>query len=231
MQYLSEYQSFPSVSSLNEALYRHTCDHYYEMSDTDRNVLKLIGRFAVKYRGAAHLKASTIAQAIGKSEKTARRSLGKLQALGILVKVSTMRKVAGGYGANIYLVQSPVSSRAEGEKPMESTPEPEKMESEAITLSSEKELLSNNTSCSPYIRFKRLIADKKVRNKIYGIWLAHTSYLKNAFDHDVLLNVGITAAMTAFKSTGVRNIVGYYNGVLDRMLDRLYFAEVYSDIS
>jgi predicted transcriptional regulator len=227
MQYLSENQSFQSVSALNEALYRHTCDHYYEMSDTDRSVLKLIGRFAVKYRGAAHLKASTIAEAIGKSEKTARRSLGKLQTLGILVKVSTMRKVAGGYGANIYLVQSPVSSREEAEKPTESTPEPAKTEPEAITLSSEKELTNVNTSCSPYVRFKQLIADKKVRNKIYGIWLAHTSYLKGAFDKDVLLNVGISAVMVTFKANKVKNLPGYFNGVLDRMLDRVYFAEVY----
>jgi predicted transcriptional regulator len=233
MQYLSEYQSFQSVSALNEALYRHTCDHYYEMSDTDRSVLKLIGRFAVKYRGAAHLKASTIAQAIGKSEKTARRSLGKLQTLGILVKVSTIRKVAGGYGANIYLVQSPVSSREEALKPTESTPEPAKTEPEAITLSSEKELLSNNTSAtapvsdSPYVRFKRLIADKKLRNRLYGIWLAHTSYLKGAFDKDVLLNVGISAVMVTFKANKVKNLPGYFNNVLDRKLDRLYFAEVY----
>jgi DNA-binding Lrp family transcriptional regulator len=87
--------------------------------------------------------------------------------------------------------------------------------------------LLHNTSTSPYVKFKALIADKKVRNKIYGIWLAHTSYLKGAYSNSVLLNVGITAAMTAFKSPGVKNIVGYYHGVLDRMLDRLYFAEVH----
>jgi hypothetical protein len=85
----------------------------------------------------------------------------------------------------------------------------------------------HNTSTSPYARFKQLIADKKVRNRVYGIWLAHTSCLKGAFNKDVLLNVGISAVMATFKANKVKNLPGYFNGVLDRMLDRLYFAEVY----
>jgi predicted transcriptional regulator len=231
MRYLSEYQTFQSVDQLNEALYRHTCDHYFAMNETDRSVLKLLGGYAVKYLGAAHLKAATIAEVIGKSEKTVRRSLSKLQSLGIIEKVSTMRKVTGGYGANVYVVQSTVSSRQQAEKPTESTQEPAKKEAEAITLSSEKELLSSYNTyeqpVSPYVRFKQLIADKKLRNKIFGIWLAQTAPIKNVYAADVLLNVGIKAVMTAFKSSGVKSLTGYYNGVLDRMLDRLYFADVY----
>lgn len=232
MRYLSQHQSFQSVAALNEALYRHTCDHYFAMNETDRSVLKMLGRYAVKYVGVAHLKAATIAEAIGKSEKTVRRALCKLQGLGVIAKVKTLRQVSGGYGANLYVIQPPdqskVSSRPEAVKPVTTTSEPAKKVTEACTYSSAKELLNNNTSCSPYVRFKQLIADKKLRNRIFGVWLAHTSYLKGAYSDSVLLNVGITAAMTAFKSTGVRNIVGYYNGVLDRMLDRLYFAETFS---
>ncbi|MFD2681502.1 hypothetical protein [Bacillus seohaeanensis] len=149
-----------------------------------------------------------------------------------------MRKVTGGYGANVYVinnVQSPVSSRQQAEKPTEATHEPAKKEAEAITLSSEKELLSSYNTyeqpASPYVRFKQLIADKKLRNKIYGIWLAHTSYLKNVYDKDVLLNAGVTAIMTTFKANKVRNPAGYFNGVLDRMLDRLYYADVYEIFS
>jgi predicted transcriptional regulator len=236
MRYLSQHQSFQTVTALNEALYRHTCDHYFTMNETDRSVLKMLGRYAVKYVGVAHLKAATIAQAIGKSEKTVRRALSKLQGLGVIAKVKTLRQVSGGYGANLYVIQPPadvndqsqVSSRQEAEEPVTTTSEPAKKDTEACTYSSAKELLNNNTSCSPYVRFKQLIADKKLRNRIFGVWLAHTSYLKGAYSDSVLLNVGITAVMTAFKSTGVRNIVGYYNGILDRMLDSLYFAETHA---
>ncbi|KMK93739.1 helix-turn-helix domain-containing protein [Rossellomorea marisflavi] len=236
MRYLSQHQSFQSVAALNEALYRHTCDHYFAMHETDRSVLKMLGRYAVKYVGVAHLKAATIAQSIGKSEKTVRRALSKLQGLGVIAKMKTLRQVSGGYGANLYVIQPPVvvndqsqvSSRPKAEKPVTTTSEPAKKGTEACTYSSAKELLNNNTSCSPYVRFKQLIADKKLRNRIFGVWIAHTSYLRGAYSDSVLLNVGITAVMTAFKSTGVRNIVGYYNGILDRMLDRLYLAETFS---
>ncbi|MEW4328212.1 helix-turn-helix domain-containing protein [Rossellomorea marisflavi] len=235
MRYLSQHQSFQSVAALNEALYRHTCDHYFAMNKTDRNVLKMLGRYAVKYVGVAHLKAVTIAEAVGKSEKTVRRALSKLQCLGVIAKVKTLRQVSGGYGANLYVIQPPVaandqsqvSSRQIAEEPVTTTSEPAKKDTEACTYSSAKELSNDKTSCSPYVRFKKLIADKKLRNKIYGIWLAHTSYLKGAYDNAVLLNVGITAIMVAFKANKVKNLPGYFNGVLDRMLDRLYFADVY----
>jgi predicted transcriptional regulator len=241
MRYLSEHQSFQSVSALNEALYRHTCANYFEMNETDRCILKLLGRYAVKFIGVAHLKAATIADTISKSEKTVRRSLSKLQELGVITKVKTLRKISGGYGANIYVIQPPIdvdvqsqtTNRQNEDKPVTTTSELAKNGTESFSSPSEKELPNSNTysdedvSVNPYSRFKQLIADKKLRNKIYGIWLAHTSYLKGAFDKDILLNVGITAAMTAFKASNVHNVAGYYNGVLDRMLDRLYLAEVH----
>ncbi|TYO73069.1 helix-turn-helix domain-containing protein [Rossellomorea marisflavi] len=242
MSYLSQHQSFQSVAALNEALYHYTCDHYFAMNDTDRSVLKMLGRYAVKYVGVAHLKAVTIAQAIGKSEKTVRRALSKLQGLGVIAKVKTLRQVSGGYGANLYVIQPPadvidqsqVTSRPEAEKPDTTTSEPANKAEEACTYSSAKELSNDNTttdvpaSVSPYVRFKQLIADKKLRNRLYGVWLAHTSYLKGSYAPDVLLNVGITAAMSAYKARGVRNVTAYYHGILDRMLDRLYFAETFS---
>jgi predicted transcriptional regulator len=240
MRYLSEYQTFQSVGELNEALYRHTCDHYFAMNETDRSILKLIGSYAVKYLGAAHLKAATIAEAIGKSEKTARRSLSKLQTLGIIAKVSTMRKVTGGYGANVYVinnVQSPVSSRQQAEKPTEATHEPAKKEAEAITLSSEKELLSSYNTyeqpVSPYVRFKRMVSnfvdDRKLTNRLYGIYLAHSSYLRNSFDVNAILDAGVEAVKVTFQATKrkpLRNVAGYYNGVLDRLLDRLVYDDI-----
>ena len=43
---------------------------------------------AVKYPGVAHLKAATIAKAIGISEKTVRRALNRLQSLVIIETVT-----------------------------------------------------------------------------------------------------------------------------------------------
>jgi DNA-binding Lrp family transcriptional regulator len=119
MHYLSQYQTFNSKEELNAAIYAHIKRNSYDLNETDRKALKMIARYAVKFAGAAHLKASTIAQLIGKSEKTARRVVNKLVDLGIIRKVATMRKINGGKGANILQIlpvedgndQSTLSSR------------------------------------------------------------------------------------------------------------------------
>jgi predicted transcriptional regulator len=119
MHYLSQYQTFNSKEELNTAIYAHIKRNSYDLNETDRKALKMIARYAVKFAGAAHLKATTIAQLIGKSEKTARRVVNKLADLGIIRKVATMRKINGGKGANILQIlpvedandQSTLSSR------------------------------------------------------------------------------------------------------------------------
>ncbi|WP_394812043.1 hypothetical protein [Bacillus licheniformis] len=59
----------------------------------------------------------------------------------------------------------------------------------------------------------------------YGIYLAHTSFLKGVYDSETLEEIGLYAVRQTFigtKRKHIRNLAGYYNGVLDRMLDRLY---------
>ncbi|MDI3412503.1 helix-turn-helix domain-containing protein [Bacillus sonorensis] len=63
-----------------------------------------MARYAVKFAGAAHLKAETLADLIGKSVKTARRVVNKLASLSIVQKVATTRKINGGKGANIIVI-------------------------------------------------------------------------------------------------------------------------------
>lgn len=119
MHYLSQYQTFNSKEELNTAIYAHIKRNSYDLNETDRKALKMIARYAVKFTGAAHLKAATIAELIGKSEKTARRVVNKLVDLGIIRKVATIRKINGGKGANILQIlpvedgndQSTLSSR------------------------------------------------------------------------------------------------------------------------
>ncbi|MDT0161856.1 helix-turn-helix domain-containing protein [Bacillus sp. AG4(2022)] len=111
MLLLEEYKSFNTVADLNAAIYAHLCDHWNDMTDTDRNTLKILARYSVKYPGAAHLKAATLGVLIGKSEKTARRILNKLQSLGILRKITTIRPKSKGTGANIIQIQQPKASQ------------------------------------------------------------------------------------------------------------------------
>ena len=110
--YLSKYQTFSTTQELNHTVYTHIKRNSPYLNKTVRNTLKVIARYAVKYSGAAHLKAKTIAELIGKSEKTARRSVNKLAELGIIKKIATTRKVNGGKGANIIVIQ-PINNERE----------------------------------------------------------------------------------------------------------------------
>ncbi|SLC72847.1 Uncharacterised protein [Mycobacteroides abscessus subsp. massiliense] len=135
MHYLAEHQTFDSTAALNSAVYEHIKRNTYDLNDTDRQALKKIARYAVKFSGAAHLKAETLADLIGKSVKTARRALNKLATLGIVKKIATTRKINGGKGANIIVIlpvddQSTVSNRVQAEKPTETTAEAPKTENE-----------------------------------------------------------------------------------------------------
>ncbi|MGY5347923.1 helix-turn-helix domain-containing protein [Bacillus subtilis] len=146
MHYLAEHQTFDSTAQLNEAVYEHIKRNTYELNDTDRRALKMIARYAVKFSGAAHLKAETLASLIDKSVKTARRALNKLAGLGIVKKVATTRKINGGKGANIIVIlpvnnaseaeddQSTMSNRGQAEKPTESTVETPKTKNEPSDL-------------------------------------------------------------------------------------------------
>src|SRR5690625_165495 len=108
--YLTQYQTFNTTQELNHTVYTHIKRNSLFLNETVRNTLKAIARYAVKYSGAAHLKAKTIAELIGKSEKTARRSVNKLAELGIIKKIATTRKVNGGKGANIIVIQPVTNS-------------------------------------------------------------------------------------------------------------------------
>ncbi|MEB3692694.1 helix-turn-helix domain-containing protein [Bacillus amyloliquefaciens] len=135
MHYLAEHQTFDSTADLNSAVYEHIKRNTYDLNDTERQALKKIARYAVKFSGAAHLKAETLAGLIGKSVKTARRVLNKLATLGIVKKIATMRKINGGKGANIIVIlpvddQSTMSNRGQAEKPTVTTAEAPKTENE-----------------------------------------------------------------------------------------------------
>lgn len=133
MHYLSEYQSFDNVQELNHHVSMHERAHTYDLTPTIRRVLRFIARYSVKYPGASHLKVDTIAEGIGKSNRTVRRAIKTLTSLGIIDKRETTRKKRGGDGANIYVIRpchSDVSARSEAPKPTESSDTPDNLRKE-----------------------------------------------------------------------------------------------------
>lgn len=245
MEYLREYQTFHNKDELNAAIKEHLSRYKYDLNDTDRDILLLISRYAVKYPGVTHLKTETIAQAVGKSKRTVQRVIRKLERLGIIERVPFFRHVSGGFGANVYRVMSPVSPREQAAEPCQSTDKPEKIANEPITSFKQQNTnLVNTYANAPqptthYGKFRQLIAatlgnvDKRLIYRLYGVYKGQSTPLLrlNAYKKDEVESVGLQALKTAIMSTkrkNIRNLCGYYNGVLDRMFDRLYDESIYS---
>lgn len=224
MNYLADHQTFTSKYELNEAVNEHITSNNRELNETDRDVLLAISRYAVKFPGAAHLKADTLASIVGKSTITVRRVINKLVRLQIIEKRPFIRTVKKGFGANLLLIlpfndKSVVITRSEAEKPVPATDEAAKTKKEPCSFINKKELVNNTYSKTVpvYRQFINLLTSKlgnsKLAGRLYGVLLA-----KKKVDN----TMGILALETALNAQeeGLirKDVVSYYSGVLDRMI-------------
>src|SRR5690625_1528432 len=87
---LSQLSMFESVDQMNEAIKTHKQAH--ELSQTDRDILDAISRYACKYKGVCYLSKQKLAESAGfKSRRTAIRACNRLEALGIIEQNETRR--------------------------------------------------------------------------------------------------------------------------------------------
>ncbi|ASN05298.1 helix-turn-helix domain-containing protein [Virgibacillus necropolis] len=236
MNYLSQYQPFNDKHELNEAVSDHLSRCKYDLNETDRDVLMMLSRYSVKYAGVSHLKVTTIANTVGKTKRTVQRTIRKLERLHIIETRSFLRKVTGGLGANIYVFLSPSVASSMTPRTSTETPTPVKdsaqvAENEPILFTNEKELLRNTSHKAPYKAFKDAVNtfagndSQPLVSKLYGVYLAQTKALKQAYEESELIDVAIqaiNATMHASKRKAIRNVPGYYNGVISAMIDRMY---------
>ena len=103
--YLIDYAYFTKKHELDEALKKHRSTNWTKMNDTDHDVLGMIRSHSSNF-GVAHLKHSTIEKGIGKSNSTVRRSLRKLNQLGIIDRIHYIRPLMTGLGPNIYAIKT-----------------------------------------------------------------------------------------------------------------------------
>lgn len=104
IDYLADYSYFTSKEDIEHAVRQHRTMNWKDLNDTDRDVLDVIRLDTIRF-GAAHLKHDAIASIIGKSNATVRRSIRKLEKLGIIDRILYIRPVMSGLGANIYVIK------------------------------------------------------------------------------------------------------------------------------
>lgn len=249
--YLKEYARFNTIEEMDAAAEQHVMTHWDELTKSDRQVLDVIRRYSVKY-GAAHLKHGTIEEAIGKSNITVRRAIRKLVNLDIIEKVHYIRPVMSGLGANIYIIlpfddQGKMNGRDDDEKPHEDD-EIEQFPADEAPLS--KSLLkskdlnytslteSPRLSTSLFNRMKNLltmtIGDTKLAREFYGIhrvvsgrMLKYEIYKDDRHVFEDLAYRALMITVMAAKKKAIRNLPGYYKGVLDKLVDETYFKNIF----
>lgn len=145
---LKQFETKEEMNELVKAVRYHFAD---ELNTTALAVLDYISQYAVTVLGVAKLKVETIANAIGKSVRTINYVTKRLHDLSIVNKVETRRKVRGGDGANVYVInansiiekqevaeglqgdcRAAIAGRPVGETPTESKGEEAKMENETL---------------------------------------------------------------------------------------------------
>lgn len=93
--------AFDSVEEFNRFIRKVRYLFADRLNGTDRELLDYMSRYAVKYIGVFGQKIATMGQALEKGSATVRRSLAKMEQLGILRRVPYIRPRKGGNGANL----------------------------------------------------------------------------------------------------------------------------------
>ncbi|MDN4609005.1 helix-turn-helix domain-containing protein [Sporosarcina highlanderae] len=249
--YLRDYSRFETIAEMDAAAEQHLMKHWNDLTKSDIQVFDIIRRYSVKY-GAAHLKHATIEKAIGKSNATVRRAITKLASLGIIEKVHFIRPVMSGLGANIYVIlpfneQGKMNDRDHVEESRE-VKESEQISKDQALLSkslvkskdlnytSQQE--SSKLSTSLFSRMKDLLAgtlgDSKLAREFFGIhraisgrMLKYEIYQGDGHIFEDLAYRALMITVMATKKKVIRNLPGYFKGVLDKLVDDIYFKDIF----
>jgi hypothetical protein len=224
----SNLATFENIDQLNETV--RTYKRQLELNKTELAVLDLLHRYSAKYKGVSFLCKNKIGELIGKSRRTIIRVCQRLESLGVIRQLPMKRASDMQQTSNAIVIQ-PVKSEdvfvSVTQEPAE-TVTPIKQNNSL----KQKPYIHNTYLASPYVKFKDFVSnfvdDQKLTSKLYGIYLAQSSYIRDVYDSGELFNIGLQALKTTFLATKrkkLRNITGYYHGTICRMYDRFQHEE------
>jgi hypothetical protein len=233
----SNLATFENIEQLNETVREYKCKYKETLSNTELALLDVLHRYSAKYKGVSFLCKNKIAELIGKSRRTVIRVCHRLEALGIIRQLPMKRASDMQQTSNAIVIQ-PVKNEDVfangGDVASDVTQEPAENVTpvrQDIPLK-QKPYIHNTYLASPYVKFKDFVSnfvdDQKLTSKLYGIFLAQSSYIRDVYDSGELFNIGMQALKATFQATKrkkLRNITGYYHGTICRMYDRMQHEE------
>ncbi|EGQ26812.1 hypothetical protein HMPREF9372_1203 [Sporosarcina newyorkensis 2681] len=249
--YLSQYARFQKKIEIDTAARQHVDLHWNAMNKTDRTVLEMIRCYSVKYL-AAHLKHQTIETKLNVSNSTVRRTLRKLEKLQIIERIHYVRPVMSGLGANIYVIlpindQGNLDRGIEADGPNTAAVSKPVLENEPSFYKSQniKDPIKTShpegekLSTSLFAKMKNILAltgdDSKTR-EFFGIYRGLAGRMLKFEIHkdkgelfEDLAYRAMRISVLAMKKKTIRNLPGYFNGVLRELIDEALFSDIYQE--
>lgn len=235
-QYLSqsestykELQSFESVELMNAAINEHKQAH--DLTNTERQILDAISRYACKYEGVCYLSKQKIAEEAGfKSRRTAIRACLRLEKLGIIKQYETRRIKGDRRQSSNIIVIKPVTAESHAQEAPSKTikssntykdtePREEKLSVDTIIKRGLRHAIPKSVydALSPFFGGQELY-------DVYGILLR----AKSAINRDIRIEDHASDFMDAFynvvrlfKADKVRSLYGLLYTTWERLSARI----------
>lgn len=243
---------FDSIKDFNNNIEMFLAVHKKDFTAGEMIAFKRLVRLAASVKGVATASIRYILKKIeeksngyGISEATFHRMKRKAIKFGILTVQATGRK-NGSQSSNLWIFNRFVSENNTNDTPVKRQENQKKHDNQAVEhekstfetndtpiktdihFKTNKRFI-NNTYSKPYVKFIEMVSnfvqDMKLTSKLYGIYLAQISYIKEHYNPNELLEIGIQAIKITFQATKkikIHSITGFYHVTLDRLLDGLY---------
>ncbi|MEK4025917.1 hypothetical protein [Sporosarcina sp. FSL W7-1283] len=249
--YLSQYAKFQNKIEMDAAARQHIDLHWNAINKTDRAVLEMIRCYSVIYL-AAHLKHQTIETKLSLSNSTVRRTLRKLEKLQIIERIHYVRPVMSGLGANIYVIL-PINDQGNLDRGVEVTEPNQDVVSEAVLEKEPSFYKSQNTkdfiktshsageklSTTLFTKMKDILSltgDSAKTREFFGIYRALSGRMlkfgiykgKEEVFEDLAYRA-MRISVMATKTKRIRNLPGYFSGVLRELIDETFFSDIYQE--
>ncbi|UOQ48141.1 hypothetical protein MUN88_19170 [Gracilibacillus caseinilyticus] len=247
---LSELQplaTFETTAEMDDVIYSYieqlrTNDEPTSVVDT----LLFLGRSSLRITGVSFAKYETIATAINKSKRTVIRCMNVLAGYGMIEKLPTVKTWRGKSrkkSVNIIRILPQLTPQNDTTTKAEEVTPPNEIESENTPQPIHYKQFINNSintyltsrHISPYVAFKEAVTtfigedNQPLVSRLFGVYLGQTKPLRlteyySTEGQPALISAAVQAIRETFKATkrkNIRNIAGYFSGVLSNKLDEL----------
>ncbi|MFD1926959.1 MarR family transcriptional regulator [Sporosarcina siberiensis] len=234
-------QPFQTIEQLNANTAEIRKQYGDQLTRATYQVLDVLARYSCKYYGVSYRSKSKIATELGITRRTVINACNKLESLGVIVQHELRRHSGDRRQSSNAIVFVAIITIEKEIKKEDFTPKVHTKETPLNSNNINQSLHDTFASQqSLYNRFKSLllnsIGEDTLASRLYGVYRAQSIKLKRfeihrdkseLFEELALQALNITTQATRSKS--IRNITGYYSGVLQELIGKALFGKAFMD--